>query len=116
MRISACCKRGEPPPPPGLPIPLGPSGREPLGGRPLGFADCSEFAAEPALTGVGTVDGAPDEVPFRRTAIRCAIGGGSLRKCDSAVILTRIGFFETTSWTVIVPADTSSAGIFPAKF
>src|SRR5258708_2150792 len=65
---------------------------------------------------MGAEDCASGEVPFRRAAIRCAMGGGSLRNCDSAVIFTVMDFFETKSWTVMVPADASSAEIGPAIF
>src|SRR5260370_4315687 len=96
MRPIICCRSPEPPPP-GLPIP--PDLPEPglSDGVPLGFMVGLPLTAAPAAPVAHADRFTSGGSPFRRMAIRCAIGAGSLRDCDSAVILTMTCFFETRS-------------------
>src|SRR5437879_12412384 len=109
IRLIICCRSEGPPP--DLAIPPDPG--LPDGGPP-GFVVCSALAREPAPLELGPEDDASGGLPFRRAAIRCAIGGGSLRNCDSAVAFTMMSFFEDRSWTVMVPEEASMAEIVAA--
>src|SRR5438445_2076637 len=110
-RIQRIACSNSPPPPHDLPTP-----HSPPEGEPLGLADGSEFAAEPAPPVACAADCASAGIPFKRAAICWAMGGGNLRICESPVIFTVMDFFKTKSWTVIVPADASSAEMGPAIF
>src|SRR6266481_8731580 len=96
MRLIICC-RSAMPPSPDLPVPSDPPDVEPLTGAVLRFGDCSALAGDPLPFAEVADEDATVEAPFKRAAICCATGGGSLRNCDSGVILTVMGFLAAKS-------------------